>query len=150
MNLTEDDLAIRTLVACYADAVNRYDAQAWASTWAPQGEWILRQGDSKVGREAIVDFWDSIMASLKFAIMIPGSAQINIQGQGATGRWYMTEIVEEKQGPGSHIVGVYNDHYIKLDQQWYFQSRQYHMLYQTPTNAEGIYQPLPAEQLLTL
>jgi ketosteroid isomerase-like protein len=150
MNHIEDEMAIRALVARYADGVNRYDAKTWESTWAPQGEWILRQGDPRVGREAIVAFWDSVMASLKFAIMIPGSAEISIQGQQATGRWYMTEVVEEKQGQGAHIVGVYNDHYLKIDQQWYFQSRQYHMLYENPTNPEAVYQPLPAQQLISL
>ena len=31
----QDELAIRQLIARYSDAVNRYDAEAWAATWAP-------------------------------------------------------------------------------------------------------------------
>ena len=37
MDHSADQLAIRSLVARYCDAVNRYDAVAWAATWAQDG-----------------------------------------------------------------------------------------------------------------
>lgn len=150
MNNSADELAIKSLVSRYADGVNRYDRATWGSTWAPQGTWLLREGESKKGREAIVAFWDSIMATLKFAIMIPSSSEIAIDDERATGRWYMVEIVEELGGRGAHIIGVYNDHYTKIDGQWYFSSRQYHMLYETPTSIEGVHRPIPSDQLVAL
>ena len=150
MNQTADELAIRNLVARYADAVNRYDAETWGATWAEDAEWNLRPGESRTGRRAIMEFWNAIMATLEFAIMIPGSGQVSIHGDQASGRWYMLEIVEEKHGRGSHITGVYNDHYRKINGQWHIQSRQYHMLYETPASSEGIYRTMPVEQQVKL
>lgn len=156
MNNPTDEFAIRALVANYADAVNRYDATAWGDTWAEDGQWLLRGDKAVTGKGAIVEFWQSVMETLTFAIMIPGSAQIHIIGNKATGRWTMVEIVEEKpgqgwnKGDGAHIVGVYNDHYSKVNNQWLIQSRHYHMLYQSPTSPDGQHAILPPEQLVPL
>jgi ketosteroid isomerase-like protein len=40
----EDELAIRALVARYADAVCRRDPDAWAATWAEDCKWDLGGG----------------------------------------------------------------------------------------------------------
>jgi hypothetical protein len=37
-----DELRIGELVARYADAVNRADADQWKGTWAEQAQWHLR------------------------------------------------------------------------------------------------------------
>ena len=101
-----DEMAIRKLVADYADGVNRYDPDIWISTWAPDAEWHLREGKTVKGSSEILSFWKSVMDTLKFAIMIPGSAQLSIEGKSATGRWYMVEIVEELEGRGAKLAGV--------------------------------------------
>ena len=53
-NPAEDELAIRHLVAAYADAVNRRDGPLWASTWADDGVWDL-MGNEITGKDAVVD-----------------------------------------------------------------------------------------------
>ena len=150
MDNLNDELAIRQLVSRYADGVNRYDAQTWKSTWAEQGQWQLREGQCLRGPDEIVKFWCSVMDSLEFAIMIPSSGQIKIDGKTATGRWYMQETVVEREGRGAEIVGVYNDHYIKINGSWLFQSRQYHMLYDSPTHPQAKHLPVPPEHLVPL
>lgn len=150
MNDINEEMAIRKLVANYADGVNRYDADTWVATWAPDAQWQLRQGQVIQGTTAILEFWCSVMDTLKFAIMIPGSAQLNIDGKHATGRWYMVEIVQEKNGRGAEIVGVYNDHYAKIHDQWHFQSRHYHMLYDSPTHPDAKHLPIPTAHLVAV
>jgi hypothetical protein len=84
--------SIRALVARYCDAVNRYDAEDWASTWAPDGQWHFL-GQVHAGRESILSFWLSVMAQLDFAIMLADSAIIRCEGKHGSGRWYTREIV---------------------------------------------------------
>lgn len=148
MNDPNHELAIRQLVAEYADGVNRYDPPTWAATWAEQGKWLLRPDETVTGRKAIVQQWQSIMETLEFAIMLPGSGQVRIEGNGAAGRWYMTEVVQEKPGQGrqggagAHIVGVYNDEYLLCHGRWHFLKRAYHLLYRTPTDPRAEHTPL--------
>ena len=62
MDNSASELAIRSLVARYCDAVNRYDAKAWASTWAEDGTWLFLAQEHQ-GREAIAAFWSSVVAT---------------------------------------------------------------------------------------
>ena len=48
----EDYTAIRMVAERYVDAVNRFDAEAWGQTWAPDGEWNV--GEVHKGREVMV------------------------------------------------------------------------------------------------
>ena len=144
----QEKLAIRELVSTYADGVNRYDPKTWGSTWAEDAQWSLREGQALQGREAIVAFWCSVMDTLAFAIMIPSSCQIEVNGDTAVGRWYMNEVVKEAEGRGAEIVGVYNDVYVKRDGRWYFMNRRYHMLYDSPVHENAIHTPIPAEHLV--
>ena len=49
MNDSADELAIRGLIARYCDAVNRYDSDAWAGTWANDGRWYFLDGVHEAG-----------------------------------------------------------------------------------------------------
>ena len=90
-----DELAIRSLVARYADAVNRYDEALWAGTWAVNGVWDLA-GMVVEGRKAVVDFWRNAMGSFEFAIQLVYQGTIEIEGDSASGRWYLTETLRLK------------------------------------------------------
>lgn len=140
MNNAHAELEIRALVARYCDGVNRYDAQAWASTWAKDGKWLFLAQEHR-GREAIVTFWSSVMAQLEFAIMLANSAVISIDGDHATGRWYTQELVRTRGEHGRSIVGMYDDCYSKTSGEWLIQSRQYHKLYEAPTDPAEIHSP---------
>ncbi len=62
-----DELAIRELVASYADAVVRRDADAWSATWAEDGEWHIL-GNATRGRDAVVSLWKQLMAAVPFVV----------------------------------------------------------------------------------
>ena len=57
----EDELAIRALVARYADAVCRRDPDAWAATWAEDCRWDLG-GPLASGRAETLDLWRTAIA----------------------------------------------------------------------------------------
>ena len=131
----EDELALRNLMARYVDAVNRYDADAWIATWAEDATWNLL-GTPVEGREAILALWQQMMASFEFAIMFPNSCHFEIDGDTATGHWYLHEY-SRQEGVGNTILSRYKDSYVKVDGQWLFQTREYGFIYNGPSDLSG-------------
>ena len=138
-----DELAIRNLIARYADAVNCSDAEAWGNTWAEDGFWSLL-GFELTGREGIVGFWQQAMSGFEFAIMMNNQSSVEIDGDTATGRTYLSEYTRDKEGNKGMALGIYKDQYIKVDGEWLFKSRIHHMMYQGPEDLSGNYAPVPA------
>ena len=139
-NPVEDELAIRDLVARYADAVNRNNAQDWGSTWAEDGFWSL-MGMETQGRDNIVQFWLGAMAGFKFAVHMNASGTLAINGEQATGRWYLTEYTCDNDENTNTILGVYDDSYVKRDGDWLFARRVYQIMYMGPADLSGNHQP---------
>ncbi len=137
---TADELAIRDLVARYIDAVNRYNADDWIATWAEDATWNLLGMDVD-GSEAILNLWQGAMGSFEFAIMMLNSGTLEIDGDSASGRWYITEHTKPKEGDPAMVLGVYDDTYKKVDGQWRFASRAYNVMYQGPTDYSADYTP---------
>ena len=135
---TSAELEIRTLVARYADAVNRYDAELWSATWSVDGVWQL--GDSSVaGRDSVVDFWRNAMGSFEFALQLVYQGTIDINGNQASGRWYLTETLRSKESEHDRFtIGVYLDDYVKENGAWAFAKRSYRALY-SREDAPGLF-----------
>ncbi len=84
------ELEIRGLVARYADAVSRRDEKAFAATFAIDGEWQLL-GNVAEGREKAVALWKSLIANFPFVVQLATGGIIEVDGERATGTWYITE-----------------------------------------------------------
>ena len=123
---TQDELAIRDLNARYIDAVNRYSADDWTATWAVDASWDLL-GHVVEGREAI--------------LMMLNSGTLQVDGQRATGRWYLTEHLKPKDGDANMVLGVYDDEYSSESGSWLFTRRRYRILYQGAPDLSGNYNP---------
>ncbi len=140
-----DDRAIRDLCARYIDAVNRTDGAAWQDTWAENGTWNL-MGTEVTGREPLLGFWQAAMSGFKFALMVLNSGAIDISGDTASGRWYVTEHLLGQDGNGIHVEGAYDDEYVRENGRWLFARRNYQALYQGPQDLSGTYTPYSAPQ----
>lgn len=145
-----DDLAIRDLLARYVDAIHRRAPDDWAATWAPDATWTLpdiTDSDSALvmeGRDDIVAGWIAAMEGYPFVAHILHSGVINWQGaESASGRWYVTEIVEAEDGSRFHFYGVYNDRYVRMDGRWLFRERVFSLLYMgdAPWNGDTFRHP---------
>jgi len=143
MSKLEDDLALRDLMARYIDAVNRSDGAAWAATWAEDGKWNLL-GNEVSGRENIVGLWQQMMGGFEFALMMPSSCLFDIEGDNATGHWYLQEHTRDKEGNAASVLSRYRDTYSRVDGQWLYQSRDYDIIYYGPADLSGNYTPLPS------
>ena len=57
-----DELALRNLVARYADAVTRMEASALRDLFTPRGEWIVTGHGEPRGHDEIVAFLEGLLA----------------------------------------------------------------------------------------
>ena len=105
-----DELALRELMSRYVDAVQRRDVEAWAATWDDNGSWNL-VGTEVSGKPAVVALWQQMMAGFEFALMLPSSCLFHIDGDRASGHWYLQEYTRDLEGNGSSIVSRYLDTY---------------------------------------
>jgi len=146
-----DEYAIRQLVEKYADAVNRVDKEDWASTWCDDSEWDLSSMPAVKGKDAIVELWVNAMAGFPFVAQLIQNGTTEINGDTATGRWYIVEHIQttEKDSEGNPVgffnIGVYQDKYIKENGKWLFQLRKYAVLYNDngTGNMTGTANPYP-------
>ena len=141
MSKMEDELALRTLMGRYVDAVNRRDESAWADTWAEDATWNLL-GTEVTGKAQIVGLWQQMMAGFEFAIMMPSSGLFDVDGERATGHWYLQEFTRDLEGNGSIVLSRYLDSYVKKNGLWVYQSRRYSFMYHGAPDLSGSYTPL--------
>lgn len=123
----EDRLAIRELLDAYADAVTRCDAEAWAQTWAEDGEWSLpdypEMGTTR-GKPAIVAMWVEAMKGFPGIMFEAWPGSIAVDGDQATMRSYTAEVYDQ----GDQTIrdrGLYEDVCVKRDGRWLFKSRSF-------------------------
>jgi len=144
MNPESGELAIRALVARYADAVNRHDEELWASTWASDGVWDLA-GMVVEGRDSVVELWRNAMGGFEFAIQLVYQGTIEINGNTATGRWYLTETLRAQGSETDRTsIGCYVDEYVIEDNAWCFARRSYRVMYDRE-GEQGNFNPLPKD-----
>ena len=141
MHNLEDELALRNLMARYVDAVNRRDGDAWSATWAEDSVWNLL-GSPVAGKDNILGLWQQMMGGFEFALMMPSSSLFEIDGDSASGHWYLHEYTRDLEGTASTILSRYVDTYVKQDGQWLFKTRDYSFIYNGPSDLSGTYTPL--------
>ncbi len=142
MGQRKDERALQQLMARYVDAANRRDGDDWAQTWAEDGTWDI-VGMEVTGRAAILDMWKQVVAGFDFAILMPSSSLLQVDGDRASGHWYLQEFTRDLQGERVLALSRYLDEYSKIDGQWYFQKRRYDFIYRGPADLSGNYTPLP-------
>ena len=123
----EDRLAIRELIDSYNDAVACFDADAWGATWAEDAEWEL-MGHIVQGRESIVKLWQQTMQSFEFVVFQAAPGAVDVTGNTATGRVFVSEVLQPKGGERRNVQGRYDDTYVKVGSDWCFQTRRYQVL----------------------
>ena len=112
-----DKEEIRNLVEKYADAVCRRDETDWSSTWHDNAIWNLGSIPPVEGRDAIVALWVQAMTGFPFVAQLIQNGTVEVNGDRATGRWYITEHLQfpEKDTEGNPTglfnIGVYQDKY---------------------------------------
>lgn len=144
----QDEMDIRNLVARYADAVCRRDRDAWAATWATDALWQLPSAPAVRGRDAIVEMWVNAMSNFPFVAQLVYNGTVEVSGQSASGRFYITEHLKFADGNGMFNIGVYQDRFVKNTDGWQFAERHYSVLYNDGGAGDMSGQTLPYPDLM--
>jgi ketosteroid isomerase-like protein len=131
-----DELAIRSLVARYADAVTQNDGRAWIETWAEDGRWFMG-GSASEGHEKLLETWKTLMALFERVIQLPQHGLVELAGDRATGRWGVVELGRVKGGSPSFTLGSYHDAYRRVKTSWKFSERRFEFVYTGPPDLSG-------------
>ena len=141
----EDDLQIRNLVSRYADAVCRRDPDQWIATWAEDCRWDLGGGRVTEGREATLELWKAAIANYPWVVQLVCNGIVEVDGDHATGSWYILELNHLSDGSGVLHCGNYEDTYRKGPDGWQFASRRFHLIYRGPMDPGKVVPVLPRQ-----
>jgi ketosteroid isomerase-like protein len=136
LRIVADELAIRSLVARYADAVTEDDGRAWVETWAEDGRWFMGGGASE-GHEKLLETWNTLMALFERVIQLPQHGLVELAGDRATGRWGVVELGRTKDGSPIFTLGSYHDAYRRVGTSWKFSERRFELIYTGTPDLSG-------------
>lgn len=148
---TVDEVAVRALIASYADVVNR---RAWAELddlFLPEAPVVLdlRQGEPRrhVGPRAIGDFIAGAIERFPFFEFVALNVRVALRVGGdpdrATVRTWMCELRQDHAGTPSRAFGLYQDDVVRdvsRPRHWRFAERHY----QSVARGEGSLELLAA------
>ena len=127
---------IRTLLARYADAVCRFDADQWAATWATDAVWEMGPM-TRTGRDEIATSWKGMLARLDGVIHAYLNGWADLDEEAGTGRWYVIEHFKRPDEGPMTMYGFYDDEYCREEGQWKFARRSLHRIYYGPPDMSG-------------
>lgn len=136
-----DDVALRRIVALFADAAAHADAEAFAALWTDDGRWTIAPpiGADFQGRDAIGDGFAGLMRSWEFLLQAPLNGVLAVDGDAATGRWLVRETGRMADGRSQHNHAFYADRYVRTDGGWRFARRDYRFLLLDDAPVAGTY-----------
>jgi hypothetical protein len=70
---------------------------------------------------------------------------VQVDGDTATGQWWVLELNHLADGTGALHLGHYDDDYRRDPEGWRFASRRFHLVYRGPLEP-GTVVPLPAKR----
>lgn len=136
------ELAIRNTVGRYIDGICLRDSKVWGATWSENAIWVLPNMADPAnpnvleGKQAIVAAWLAAMAKFPHVMQKIQSGWVEVDGDTATGRWYLTEGNHLADGSSASSYGLYNDEYVKENGEWLFSRREYSIMYWGPNDLE--------------
>ena len=144
-----DQQEITELLARYADGVNRRDLDAWTKVWSEDAIYTLNGAPKKVGRDAIVALYEKAMGIVESMLQVVHNGTVEVDGDSATGRWYVSEHHGLGDDKSVYVIGVYQDRYIRTADGWKFAERHFDHLYLENRNGElsGTSFPFPAPKV---
>jgi uncharacterized protein (TIGR02246 family) len=121
-----DQLAIRDLLAGFAEAVNHMRPEELRALFTDDGEWVVTGWGAPSGHDAIVAFLDDLLVKWAMIFHAIHSGRVELDGDRARGEWYISEFGQLHDGTEVRIAGVYHDDYQRgADGRWRFSRRRY-------------------------
>lgn len=144
-----DELAIRDLAQRFTDAVNRGAPDDLAALFAPEGRWDVPGVADTVGRDAIAACLRGLLSQFSFLVQLLHSGVVELDGDRATARWYLTEHARSTDGGGAMFVGHYEDDLVRRAGEWRFACRRFAFLYRGRAELPGRTYPYAGRDAVT-
>ena len=139
--MTDHD-AIRALVHRYSDAVTRCDHGQWIDTWTDDGVWDIGRG-AVAGHDALLAAFGKAMSVFEHVVQLTHNGAIEIEGDDAMGRWYISEHGRSRKGVVVFYICHYDDEYRRTTKGWRFARRTGTWHYHGPPDLGGTFGPPP-------
>ena len=141
-----DRVEIEALRGEFTDAVMMRDRARLASLFTPDG--ALRMPNipaEQIGREQIRAGGEELQAQWEFFVQTTHPGTIRLDGDTATGRAYIHELVRTRDGRQGLNYAIYHDRYQRTSQGWKFTERVYEVRYLDATPLAGTGAGTPAD-----
>jgi hypothetical protein len=139
-----DNLAIRDLLAEYADAVTRMSPEDLRGVFTDDAAWEVTGYGEHYGHDAIVAFLGGLLTHWQGIVHIVHHGRVHFDdADNATGCWIISEqgVLD---GEGVRFTGVYHDRYTRAGGGWRFSHRRYDGLVTTRASGTTV-RPWPAD-----
>jgi len=112
---------IRQLRAAYAHYLDRGDWDGWAALFAPDAVVEFGSYPNLEGRDEIREFGETVVDDLfEYSMHTAQMPLLDVEGETATGLWYLLVYYQLPDGDPGWIYGTYEDEYRKVDGEWKF------------------------------
>jgi ketosteroid isomerase-like protein len=133
-----DRVEIEALRGEFTDAAMMRDRARLASLFTPDG--ALRMPNvpvEQIGREQIRAGGEELQALWEFFVQTTHPGTIQLDGDTATGRAYIQELVRTRDGRQGLNYAIYHDRYQRTGEGWKFTERVYEVRYLDTTPLAG-------------
>jgi ketosteroid isomerase-like protein len=147
LRVLEDIEAIKQLKFRYADACDRgYDFDTLASLFTEDAVWDGGLFGRHEGREAIREFFRGVSSDIPFAIHYMMNPIISVDGDEASGQWYLFQTCTFADG-NTAIWGAarYDEQYRRIDGEWMFSHLNLISSFWTPFDEGWVKRPFMQE-----
>jgi ketosteroid isomerase-like protein len=133
-----DRVEIEALRGEYTDAVMMHDYHRLASLFIPDGAVRMPHVPAEaVGREAIRAGVERLQGQLDLFVQTTHPGVIQLDGDTATGRAYLSELIHMRDGSSHLNYAIYHDRYQRTADGWKFAERVYELRYLDTTPLTG-------------
>ncbi|GIO56168.1 nuclear transport factor 2 family protein [Paenibacillus cineris] len=133
-----DRFEIEALRGEFTDSVMMRDPDRLASLFTDDGVWrIPGAGVELTGREQIRDGSKRLQSQWDFFVQTTHPGTIQIDGDAAAGRAYISELARLQDGRSGLNYAVYHDRYQRTKDGWKFAERVYEVRYLDTTPLSG-------------
>lgn len=133
-----DRVEIEALRAEYSDALMMHNFDRLASLFTPNGALRMPHVPADAtGHENIRTAVERLQALWEYFVQTTHSGVTRVDGDQATGRAYLQELMHGHDGSSNMNYGIYHDRYQRTHDGWKFVERVYEIKYQDTTALSG-------------
>ena len=115
----EDVHAIQRLKHEYCFAIDGGDYERWASLFTDDGRFVRDSGEAFEGHEALHGFAsERFDAAMEHSAHVVTNPLIDVDGDTATGQWYLLLFYTDADGTDGWTQARYDDEYRRVDGEW--------------------------------